>query len=358
AARRPQTATPLPSTTAARSRVRRRSGASQRSDDEQATTPEPSPSLQGEGGSGCPAGREDPGRTGPALRCPSQPDHGLEDPASRWGCRGVRIRAPVGGGTGHRREDAARQDRRVDADQRFFVRRARQSRSAERKAMIDRGHDLPIAKQAKALGISRGIASRTALRGEPDAAGSPQQRGRRDWPLPCRDADEAPAHRGTLPQTEHLEAYAGAQDLPVSAAGANDRQTQSGLGDGHHLRSNGAWVCLLGGRDRLVQPPGPVLAAIDHHGGRFLRGGSGRSARPARQAGDLQHRPGLAVHQPRLYQRAAAGRDRHQHGRQRRVARQRLRRTTVAVSQVRGDLPAGLRHHQAYFDRLPHPVAA
>ncbi|WP_236728644.1 IS3 family transposase [Methylobacterium sp. WSM2598] len=38
----------------------------------------------------------------------------------------------------------------------FLFRRARQSRSAERKAMIDRGHDLPIAKQAKALGISRG----------------------------------------------------------------------------------------------------------------------------------------------------------------------------------------------------------
>ena len=38
----------------------------------------------------------------------------------------------------------------------FFVRRARQGRPAERKAMIDRGHDLPITQQAKSLGISRG----------------------------------------------------------------------------------------------------------------------------------------------------------------------------------------------------------
>ncbi|TXN73475.1 IS3 family transposase [Methylobacterium sp. WL18] len=38
----------------------------------------------------------------------------------------------------------------------FFVRRARQGRIAERKTMIDRAHDLPIAKQAQALGISRG----------------------------------------------------------------------------------------------------------------------------------------------------------------------------------------------------------
>ena len=48
------------------------------------------------------------------------------------------------------------QDRRADAGERFFGRSARQSRFAERKAMIDRAHDVPIAKQAEALNISRG----------------------------------------------------------------------------------------------------------------------------------------------------------------------------------------------------------
>ena len=58
---------------------------------------------------------------------------------------------------GDRREDAACQDRGADAGERFFVRRARQGRTvAERKAMIDRAHDLPLTRQAKALGISRG----------------------------------------------------------------------------------------------------------------------------------------------------------------------------------------------------------
>ena len=33
---------------------------------------------------------------------------------------------------------------------------AQQSRPAERKAMIDRTHDLPITRQARALSISRG----------------------------------------------------------------------------------------------------------------------------------------------------------------------------------------------------------
>nr|WP_281805773.1 IS3 family transposase [Methylocystis echinoides] len=37
----------------------------------------------------------------------------------------------------------------------FLFRRAQQGRPAERKAMIDRSHDLPIARQAKALGVAR-----------------------------------------------------------------------------------------------------------------------------------------------------------------------------------------------------------
>jgi putative transposase len=38
----------------------------------------------------------------------------------------------------------------------FFRRRARQGGMAERKAMIDREHDLPITKQAEILKVSRG----------------------------------------------------------------------------------------------------------------------------------------------------------------------------------------------------------
>src|SRR5690349_20726683 len=52
-------------------------------------------------------------------------------------------------------EDAAREDWRADAGERFFVCRARQSGLAERKAMIDRGHRLALSRQAELLGISR-----------------------------------------------------------------------------------------------------------------------------------------------------------------------------------------------------------
>src|SRR5260370_13046653 len=81
----------------------------------------------------------------------------MEGAASGRGCRGVRVCG------GHWSQSAAGrcevtpcQDRRADAGERFFGRRARQSGFAERKAMIDREHDLPITKQAKALSISRG----------------------------------------------------------------------------------------------------------------------------------------------------------------------------------------------------------
>ena len=146
----------------------------------------------------------------------------------------------IGSCAGRGCEDAARQDRRADAHQRFFVRRAQQGRPSERKAMIDRAHALPIAKQAQALGISRGSvyylprpvpAADLAIMRRMDElhlefpfAGSRMlrdlltQEGIDDRPPACLDLDEADGHRGALPQAEHLQARPRAQDLPVSAA--------------------------------------------------------------------------------------------------------------------------------------------
>src|SRR4030088_2784021 len=81
----------------------------------------------------------------------------MEGAASGRARQGIRVcvrrRSQHAGG---RREVTPCQDRRADAGERFFGSRARQSGFAERKAMIDREHDLPITKQAKALSISRG----------------------------------------------------------------------------------------------------------------------------------------------------------------------------------------------------------
>ena len=73
----------------------------------------------------------------------------------------------------------------------------------------------------------------------------------------------------------------------------------------------------------------------------------------SRQAGDLQHRPGLAVHRRGLHRRARQQRHRDQHGRQGRLAGQRLRRAAVAQRQIRGGVSASLRQRQRgpRFDR-------
>src|SRR5262245_37521164 len=77
--------------------------------------------------------------------------------AARRGCGG-RIRQwqrRCAGGACGRREGAARQDRRADAGERFFRGRAQQGGIAERKALIDRGHELSVTKQAEVVGIAR-----------------------------------------------------------------------------------------------------------------------------------------------------------------------------------------------------------
>ncbi len=67
--------------------------------------------------------------------------------------RGVRGRLERSGGGG--RERASRRVRSADAGERFFVRRARQGRHDERKAMIDREHGLALRRQAELLGLGR-----------------------------------------------------------------------------------------------------------------------------------------------------------------------------------------------------------
>lgn len=64
-----------------------------------------------------------------------------------------------------------------------------------------------------------------------------------------------------------------------------------------------------------------------------------RTATP-RQAGHLQHRRRLAAHGRRVHRRARQSWHRYQHGRPRRLARQRVRRAVVAQRQIRGGLSA------------------
>src|ERR1700737_4913527 len=130
--------------------------AANRRDHEQTTAPEPHTGLQGEGGACRRQGRPDDSSAGGAFRRPPQSDYGMEGAVGGGSFRSFRTGEHGAGHAGHRCEVAACEDRRVDAGERFFRRSAHQGGIAERKAMIDRHHDLPITRQAEVLQISRG----------------------------------------------------------------------------------------------------------------------------------------------------------------------------------------------------------
>ncbi len=180
--------------------------------------------------------------------------------------------------------------------------------------MIDREHDLPLTRQATVLRISRGsvyylprpvLATDLELMRRLDRlhlefpfAGSRMLRGL----LVAEGCKIGRRHVKTLMKRMGIEALyrrprtdeAGArpQDLSVSVARDRDHATEPGVGDGHHLHSDGTRLRLLGGRAGLVQPSRASLARLNHDGGGVLRrDAAGRACSP-RQAGYLQHRQG------------------------------------------------------------------
>ena len=70
------------------------------------------------------------------------------------------------------------------------------------------------------------------------------RRGVQDRPPARENADEADGDRGALSSSANDEARARSQDLSVSAARLGDHAAQPGVGDGHHLHSDGpAAIC-------------------------------------------------------------------------------------------------------------------
>ena len=158
--------------------------------------------------------------------------------------------------------------------------------------MIDRGHNLPLGRQAELLGLSRSTLyyeprpvppAELAIMRRIDAlhldypfAGSRMLRDllRGEGVAIGRELVITMMRRmgieADLPQAEHVEGGAGAQDLPVSATRAGNRAAEPSLGHGYHVYPNGEGICLSGGGGRLVQPAGSGLAAFDHDGRRFL----------------------------------------------------------------------------------------
>ena len=102
--------------------------------------------------------------------------------------------------------------------------------------------------------------------------------------------------RTTKPEPGHKSTRIYLHRLAIAA--------EPGVGDGHYLHRDGARLRLPRRGARLVQPPRPGVAAVDYDGGGVLHRDAGGRLGALRQAEDIQHRPGLAVHWPNLRRRA------------------------------------------------------
>jgi len=159
--------------------------------------------------------------------------------------------------------------------------------------MIDREHDLPITKQAEVLKISRGsvyylprpvssadlaIMQRLdRLHLEFPFAGSRMLRGL----LAAEGSKIGRRHVKTLMRRMGIEALyrrprttkpePGHKIYPYLLRGMEITRPKPGLGNGHHLHPDGARLRVSRCRSRLGNPPGSVVAAVDHDGGGLLR---------------------------------------------------------------------------------------
>src|ERR1700674_845822 len=109
-------------------------------------------------------------------------------------------------------------------------------------------------------------------------------------------AEGADGDRRAVSPSAHDETGTRAQDLSVSAAREGDHAPEPGLGDGHHVHPDGARLRLSRRGAGLVQSPRSVVARINHDGSSILRRDAAGCLGEAWQAGNLQYRPGFAVH--------------------------------------------------------------
>jgi hypothetical protein len=171
----------------------------------------------------------------------------------------------------------------------------------------------------------------------PAPAGSPS------WPQPGCPADAQDGATGDLPEAQHQRAASRASGVSLSAARPGDRAPKPGLVFRHHVHSDEAGLFVSGGDHGLAQPPGAVVAPVQHHGCGVLHASIGGGVGPACQARNLQHRPGQPIHQPVVYSGADGRGHPDQHGWPRSLDGQCFHRAAMAVAEVRVRLPACVR---------------
>jgi hypothetical protein len=134
--------------------------------------------------------------------------------------------------------------------------------------------------------------------------GDAARRGRVREPQTRAAADAADGDRRARAEAENEQAHARPPDLSLSPARRDDRARKPCLGGRHHLHSDRTRLSLPRGDHRLGVARGACVAAVEHDGRFVLSGCAQGGSGEVRQAGDFEHRSGLAVHLGRLHRRA------------------------------------------------------
>ena len=246
--------------------------------------------------------------------------------------------------------------------------------------MIDPAHELPISKQAKALGISRGSvyyvpkpvpAVDLAIMRRIDElhlnypfAGSRMMAAL----LANQGVDVGRRHVRTLMKKMGIEAIYRKPNTSKPAAGHKvypyllrklkvERPNQVWATDITYIPMAKGFVYLTAVVDWFTRRVLTWRLSITMEA-EFCVEALQESSGPLRQAGDPQYGSGLTVHVGRLHLGAHRGRCQDQHGRQGVLAGQRLRRAALALDQIRGGLPPRLLHGRRgpHIDRPIHPL--
>src|SRR5437667_5679974 len=144
-----------------------------------------------------------------------------------------------------------------------------------------------------------------------------------------------------LSETAAVGACAWSSHLSVPAAPRCYYATQSSVVERHHVHPAAHRFHLSSCGHGLVQPVRAQLGNIDEPGCRILLLGSGLCV-AAGPSGNLQHRPGIAIHQRRVHRQTRGREYPDQHGWPRPRIGQRFCRAAVENSQIRRRLSEGL----------------
>ena len=131
--------------------------AEDRRDHDETTAPEPQPDFKAKVALAAIRGEKTLDGASAAVRRASEPDQAVEGSAARGGSRRIRLEAKADSGSGGRREGRCTpRSGELALENDFLAGALGKAGTAERKAMIDRSHDLPVTGRPTVLGISRG----------------------------------------------------------------------------------------------------------------------------------------------------------------------------------------------------------